>query len=165
MSTNKTGKPAGASSSTELRTNEKKWGKPLIEAGWTLVPNTLLARQAALGLTSTDVNILLHLVAYWWKESDLPHPSKSTLAKSIGVTPRTVQRRIAAMEHAGFIKRVRRTGPFRGTQTNLYDFSGLIKEATPYAKELLQERADRVKANAAKIARKGPPHLKVVKSD
>jgi predicted transcriptional regulator len=157
-------KPEG-NKSPELRTNEKKWGKPLMEAGWTLLPNTVLHRQAALGLTSTDVNILLHLVAYWWKETELPHPSKVTLATSIGVTPRTVQRRIAAMEHAGFIQRVRRQGPHRGTQTNLYDFSGLIKAATPYAKEMLEERAAKVKDQAARAGRKGRPNLRLVEED
>lgn len=153
---------AKTASSPELRTNEKKWGKPLVEAGWTLLPNTVLVRQAALGLTSTDVNILLHLMAYWWNAAELPHPSKVTLAKSIGVTPRTVQRRIAAMEKAGFIKRVSRQGPHRGTQTNLYDFSGLIKAATPYATELLAERASRAKEQTARAGRKGRPNLKLV---
>ena len=146
----------------ELRTNEKKWGKPLMEAGWTLLPNALLVRQAALGLTSTDVNILLHLVAYWWNEAELPHPSKVTLAKSIGVTPRTVQRRIAAMEHAGFIRRIARQGANRGTQTNRYDFSGLIKAATPYAQEMLEERAAKAKEHAGRAARKGRPILRLV---
>ena len=149
----------------DLRTNEKKWGKPLTDAGWTLLPNTLLFRQAALGLTSTDINILLHLLAYWWTREELPHPSKVTLAKAIGVTPRTVQRRIAAMEKAKFIQRIRRQGPHRGTQTNLYDFNGLIQAATPYARELLEERADRERERAARAARKGRPLLKVVDQD
>ena len=162
MATNAGTKAGAGNSSPELRTNEKKWGKPLMEAGWTLLPNTILVRQAALGLTSTDINILLHLMAFWWKKEELPHPSKVTLAKSIGVTPRTVQRRIATMEQAGFIRRIRRQGPHRGTQTNLYDFSGLIKEATPYAKGLLEERAERATEQAARAARKGRPHLKLV---
>lgn len=154
-----------AAASPELRTNEKKWGKPLMEAGWTLLPNTIIVRQRALGLTSTDINILLHLVAYWWKATDLPHPSKATLAKSIGVTPRTVQRRIAAMEQAGFIQRVRRQSPHRGTQTNRYDFTGLIEAATPYAKEQLAERAAKAKEQAVRAGRKGRPNLRLVHGD
>ncbi len=165
MATNSGTKAGPGNSSPELRINEKKWGKLLMEAGWTLLPNTVLVRQAALGLTSTDINILLHLMAFWWKKEELPHPSKVTLAKSIGVTPRTVQRRIAAMEQAGFIQRIRRQGPHRGTQTNLYDFSGLIKAATPYAKELLEERAERTKEQAARAARKGRPRVKLVDQD
>ncbi|EQD70629.1 AsnC family transcriptional regulator, partial [mine drainage metagenome] len=58
MATNSRTKAGTGSSSPELRTNEKKWGKLLMEAGWTLLPNTVLVRQAALGLTSTDINIL-----------------------------------------------------------------------------------------------------------
>lgn len=151
--------------SAELRINQRKWGKPLVEAGWTLFPNTLLLRQKALGLTSTDINILLHLLSHWWTKENLPHPSKATLAKSMGVTSRTVQRRIAAMESAGFIKRISRSGPNRGTQTNEYDFTGLIEEATPFAKELLKERAERKKKAADRAGRTGRPHLRVVDNE
>ena len=42
----------------KLRANELKWGLPLVEAGWTLIPSTILEHQATFGLDSVDLNIL-----------------------------------------------------------------------------------------------------------
>ena len=76
-----------------LQVNEKKWTPTLMKAGWTVLPNVLFERQQALGLDPLDINIILHIASYWWSESGKPHPSKVTIAKAIGVTPRSVQRR------------------------------------------------------------------------
>lgn len=76
--------------------------------------------------------------------------------------PRTVQKRIAAMESAKFIKRIERRTSLNGSDTNLYDFSGLIAAAQPFALEELQEIEQRKKDKAAKLARKRPK-LAVVK--
>lgn len=149
----------------ELKVNEKKWGKELIAAGWTLLPNVLVTRQKALGLDPLDMNILLHILSYWWKPGDLPFPSKVTIAEAVGRTPRTVQRRIEAMEKAKFIKRLARTGNNRGTQTNMYDLSGLIEAAKPYAIEHLQVREDREKGNAQTVARKGRARVRPPRED
>lgn len=120
---------------TTLRTNEKKWTKTLMDAGWLSFPNIILEKQRALGLTPLDINIILYLATYWWTEDNKPRPSKNTIAEAIGVTARTVQRRIAAMEKAGFIRREERRVSREGSRPNLYHFDGLIKEATPYALE------------------------------
>ncbi len=66
------------------------------------------------------------------------------------------QRRIAAMEKAKFIKRLPRTSTANGSNPNLYDFSGLITAAEPFAREELQEIEQRKKASAEKLARKRP---------
>jgi predicted transcriptional regulator len=133
-----------------------KWGSALARSGWTAIPNVLFQRQKALGLTPLDVNIILQLVAYWWEPENLPHPSKNTIAARIDVTPRTVQKRIAAMETAGFIKRIPRKLSHNGSSTNLYDFSGLIAAAQPFAQEELQEIEQKKKSKAAKLERKRP---------
>lgn len=79
-------------------------------------------------------------MSYWWEPNNKPRPSKKTIAAAVGRDPRTVQRRIARLEKAGFLKRERRDGPGKGTQTNRYHFDGLIKAATPLAEETLAER-------------------------
>ena len=82
----------------QLRVNEKKWTKPLMDAGWSVLPNIIIEKQAALGLHPLDMNIILHLVQYWWVADNLPHqywwvadnlphPSVATIAEAIGVTP------------------------------------------------------------------------------
>jgi hypothetical protein len=148
-----TAKPKVASTERKI---EQRWGTPLTKAGWTAIPNVIFQRQKALGLTPLDITILLQLAAYWWEPDDLPRPSKKTVADTIGVHPRTVQKRIAAMETAKFIQRIPQKSKAKGNNPNLYDFSGLIAAAIPFAQEELQEIEHRTHAKAAKLARKKP---------
>jgi hypothetical protein len=157
------GSAAEKQDARQLKVNERKWTKTLMDAGWTVIPSVILDRQQALGLEPADVNILLHLAKYWWEKDRLPFPSKRAIAECMGVSESTVQRRIASMEAGGLIKRVYRfSGKHKGQQANAYDFSGLIKEATPYAEEALQARANRRKADAARRTRK---RLRLVRTD
>jgi predicted transcriptional regulator len=145
-----------------LRVNEKKWTKLLMQAGWTCIPSVIIERQQALGLDATDINILMHLATHWWTEDNKPYPSKTTIAVALGVTPRTVQRRIAAMEAAGFVQREERRVPGKGSYTNRYHLDGLIKAAQPFAQEKLQQKAERDEQRKKAVARKGKPKLHVV---
>jgi Helix-turn-helix domain len=156
---------AKAEAAEALRVNEKKWSKPLIDAGWTAIPSVILERQKALGLDALDVNILLHLAVYWWTADNKPHPSKKTIAEAVGVEPRTVQRRIADLEAAKLIRREQRRIRGKGSRTNLYHFDGLIAAALPFAKEKLAERAKREAERKSATARRGKPKLRVVNSD
>lgn len=133
----------------EIRVLEEKWGLPLMQAGWTVIPSVILQRQQALRLDPVDVNIILHLLRHWWKPTKLPYPSKATIAQCIGRSESVVQKRIAAMEKRGLIKR--RSRYYRlhhGQTTNEYDLDGLIKAATELAKEELAARAQRKKEDA-----------------
>lgn len=141
---------------------DRKWGKALTAGGWAAIPNVIFERQASLGLESMDVCIILHLAGYWWKAGTDPYPSKTTLAKAMGVHPRTIQRRIAALEKAGFIKRIPRTASNGGHLSNQYSLEGLIKAAEPFAKEHLEERKKRQAEKLARAKRKKPT-LKLVK--
>jgi predicted transcriptional regulator len=144
------------SSSTLNRKISEKWGPDLAAAGWTALPNVIFQRQRAFGLDSLDLNILLHLAGYWWTPGQDAHPSKQTLANAIGVDPRTIQRRIAAMEAGGLIKRVRRTQQSGGDNSNAYSFAPLIEKAKPYAREAVEERAQRKREALARSTRKKP---------
>ena len=70
--------------------------------------------------------------------------------------------RIAAMEREGIIRREQRRIPGKGSKTNRYHLDGLIKEARPYAKEKLEERARRQREDKARARRKGRAHLTLV---
>ena len=140
---------------------EHRWGKSLIDAGWVAFPSVFLQRQQALGLEPLDINILLQLADHWWERDNLPFPSKRTLADRIGVKPRTIQRRIAHMESAGFVKRIVRRHRNGGTKTNQYSFDGLIKSAEPFAQEALRKREQRKLEKSARDTKKGR-HLKAV---
>ena len=147
-----------------LRKNEKKWSKPLMAAGWNALPSIIIEKQQALGLDAIDMNIVLHLSQYWWTADKLPYPSVATIAKAIGVTPRTVQKRITALQAVGLLTRIQRRKTPKGSDTNLYSFEGLIKAALPYAKGKLAARAQRDEAERERVARK-KPKLTVVSSD
>jgi predicted transcriptional regulator len=128
---------------TDSKKNEKKWGKAAMAAGYTIIPDVLLKAQRALGLDSLDLNILLHLVKHWWEAERAPYLGKSSIAELIGVNESTVRRRIFALEKAGLLKRVRRSDPTKGDQTNAIDLSPLVKKLEPHAEkalELIQER-------------------------
>lgn len=146
----------------QLRVNERKWTPTLMKAGWTLLPNVIFERQTALGLSPLDVNIILHIASYWWSDGSKPYPSKVTLAKAIGVEPRSVQRRIAAMEAGGLIRREERRIPGSGSKTNIYHFDGLIEAAFGYAQEKIAERETNAELRKARAGRKGKPLLSVV---
>lgn len=139
-----------------LKENERKWSKPLMDAGYTVIPSVIIERQQALGLDPLDINILLHLLRHWWKADNLPYPGKKLIAKCIGVDESTVRRRIAAMEKEGLIERVERIGTHGGKLTNEYRFDGMIKEATPFAKEALQDRKKRQQEDVDRVTRKKP---------
>jgi DNA-binding Lrp family transcriptional regulator len=78
------------------------------------------------------------------------------MAECMNVSESTVQRRIRQMERDGLINRIKRYNPkTRGQQTNAYDFAGLIRSATPYAEEAIQEREEKKNEAVARRRRKG----------
>lgn len=127
-----------------------------------MLPNIIFMRQRAIGLDSLDINILLILFSHWWKADNLPFPKKQTIANAIGCDPSTVRKRIQKMEAAGFIKRILRPVDKDRNNSNLYDFSGLIEAAKPYAIEEIQARGSHRKERDQRIKRKGKPQLRVV---
>ncbi|GGD58868.1 helix-turn-helix domain-containing protein [Lacimicrobium alkaliphilum] len=140
----------------DIKANERKWGKLLMDAGWTAFPSIILEKQHALGLTAMDVNIILYLSTHWWEAERKPYPSKKTIAQALGVTPRTIQKRIASLEQMGFVKREYRPHELKGNDTNVYDFSGLIEATEPFAQEKLEEKAAAQEAKKARKSRVKP---------
>ena len=146
-----------------LRANEKKWGKTLMDAGWTAFPSVILERQKALGLEPIEVNIILQLARYWWEADNVPYPSKKTLAECIGRHPRTIQKHIARLEKLNFIRREERRIKGGGSQTNRYYFTGLIEAVEPFARDIVEEKKKRKKEKEKRVAKVGQPKLEVVK--
>lgn len=147
----------------QLRENEKKWSKTLMESGFTVFPSVILERQKALGLTPLEVNILLFLCTFWWTKDGRPRPAIGTIAEAVGRSPRHVTRVISGLVDLGLIERHQRSYKETGNLTNEYSFDGLIKEVMPYAKEKIEESKAKEAAKKAKTAKKGKPKLRVVK--
>lgn len=143
------------------RVLEKKWGKAVIDAGYTAVPTVLIKYQQRLKLKPLDINILLHLLSYWWSSDEFPRPSKNSIAVAVGVDPSTVRRCLQKLETAGYVTRVEhRTA--HGSRPNTYNLTGLIKALQPLAAEELQEIEKRKLRRLVKLAGK-KPLLHVVK--
>jgi DNA replication protein DnaD len=151
-------------SSADLRTNEKKWTKPLMDAGWTALPSVIIENQRQLGLEPLDLNIVVYLASKWWTAEGKPFPSKSTMAKAMNVHPRTIQKHIAGLEGAGYIRREERRTE-TGSRTNIYHLDGLIEAAAPFAAEKLAEMKDKSELAKRRENRRGAPKLRLVEKD
>jgi hypothetical protein len=136
--------------------SEEKWGKPLIKTGFTIFPSILLEYQARLELDPVDLNLLLQIIKHWWTKDKAPFPSRNMLAKAIGRTTSTVQRRLTRLKDRKLIKIHHRFYSDHGGQTSSgYTFEGLIEKATALAEEKLAESAEHKAKNAH--ARKRQP--------
>lgn len=81
-----------------------KYGEASI-AGFQAVPDILLKHQNDLGLSPTDLAVLLNVLMHWWYPEKKPFPRSTTIAKRMGVTPRTVQRSLQQLEALGLLVR------------------------------------------------------------
>lgn len=108
------------------RSSEKKWGKAVCDLGFSIIPSLIFRAQARLGLNATQLAVLLQLADYWWDQERHPYPSKATLGERLQLSPRQVQRYIAELETAGFVKRIGRFASHKGRLSNHYDLSGLV---------------------------------------
>src|SRR3546814_15868915 len=91
-------------SSADLRTNEKKWTKPLMEAGWTALPSVIIENHRQLMLSPLAPNIIVYLARKLSTPAVNPFPSTTTMAKSMKVKHRTTQHHLTANRGAGGLR-------------------------------------------------------------
>jgi predicted transcriptional regulator len=151
-------KPTSAEKKSQL---EGKWGKQVIASGYTSVPDVIIKYQQRLKLKPLDVNVLLHLLSYWWTAPNLPRPSKKTLGAAIGVDPSTIRRCLQKLEKAGYLTRIEHRKAY-GSRPNRYNLQGLVNAIQPFAEEELEEIRKKKLHAQAKAA--GKPKLQLVKS-
>lgn len=142
-------KPKAVTSGTQ-KVLEAKWGKTLIAAGFTALPDVIFQYQKALKLKPLDVLILLHLASHWWRPNENPWPSKGRIAEAIDVDPRTIQRAISKMEGLGYVQRIERKAKAGDNLTNEYDLRGLVKAAQKFAEEKIALKAKRLAEDKSK---------------
>lgn len=104
----------------------EKWGKS-IRRGFQIVPNILFRAQHELGLDSVDVVILLNLNVHWWARDTLPYPRPAVIARRMGVSRRTVERRVQKLERCGFLQRVSLNNGIHGPKVRGYRLNGLVQ--------------------------------------
>lgn len=119
---------------------EEKWGSAVARAGFTVVPNHLLALNQILPrerrVSPTELHVLLLLLASWWSVDRAPFPSKTTLGRRAGLSTRQVQRALSGLEAKGLLRRQARSAKDRGRMSNSYDLTGLVS----VVQELVQQQ-------------------------
>ena len=129
-----------------------KWGKKVIALGFCILPSLLLRAQRRLRLNPTQLAVLIQLADFWWDAGRKPFPKKADLAERLGLSDRQVQRYIAELEQAGFVKRIQRRAAHRGKISNEYDLSGLVEKLAEIEPDFREskEKAQAARAAAAK---------------
>lgn len=121
-----------ASPALSLSEPRAKWGEAL-GVGFSIVPDVLFKYQHRLGLTPFDVVLLLNIASHWWKADELPYPRLSKLAERMGTTPRTIERRVAALEQTGLLRRLPKER-HDGLAIRRFDLSGLVRQLQELAR-------------------------------
>jgi predicted transcriptional regulator len=124
------------------RRAEERWGKAVIDRGFTVLPSMLFWAQARLKLTPDEFNVVLQLAAHWWDANEDPRPAKDTIAERMGKDPRTIQRYLTQLERKGLVRRIPRYRPGRGQGANAYSLVGLVKrleELEPEFRKVIEQ--------------------------
>lgn len=114
-----------------LQASEKKWGANLAKAGFTILPNHLIAynqfAEPEEQISATEFFVLTQILVHWWSPTEMPFPSKSTLSSRTGLSPRQVQRTLGQLEDKRLIRRIARFGSNNaGRMSNAYDLAPLV---------------------------------------
>ena len=110
---------------SQEKTPYLKWG-PAAQAGWQALPNVLMKNQGRLGLSATELVVLINLLSFWWYVDELPYPRVSTIANRMKVTTRTVQRALQHLARKGLVTK-RTEISKHGEEHEVFDPEGLVK--------------------------------------
>ncbi len=135
---------------TDRKSFERRWTKPVLEPGFTLIPSALLRAQGRLHIGPIELNVLMQMIDHWWENEDMPFPAKKRMAERIGVSEKTIQRAVTRLVEEGLIRRTPRHNRHGGQTSNLYDLTPLVEKLAPIAADMVKAREE------AKAARRSP---------
>lgn len=111
------------------RSLRDKWGTTVIEEGWTPIPVRLLEHQKTLGIRPSEMTVVIHLLRYWFSaDQEYVYPRQSKIAESSGMSVRTVQRAIDALEDKGLIEKEKKKEGISMYAHNYYSLQPLVKK-------------------------------------
>lgn len=133
------------------RSAAKRWQHDvLFDQGFVMTPTLFLRAYAHLKpfcLTHGEAMFVIHVMQYKWDEN-APFPSYPTIAKQMGVSPKSAQRYAASLEQKKFLKREARTGA-----TNRFDLTPLFDALKAfYVQQLITKTSDTRWASAFEVA-------------
>jgi predicted transcriptional regulator len=121
-------------------------GKAVRNYGYAGIPSIMIQGQRRLGVTPLQMNILIQLLDYLYDPTRQPFPRKSEIADRMGVTPKTIQTNIRALERAGLIRREIRRKAAGDYDSNVYHLDGLIARMQTLEPEFRQFKEQRQQA-------------------
>jgi hypothetical protein len=125
---------------------ERIWGKAVRNYGYTGVPSILIQAQRRLGVTPLQMNILLQLLDYFYDPTRHPFPRKTEIADRMGVSAKTIQINMRALEQAGLIQREIRKKAAGDYDSNIYHLDGLIARVQALEPEFRTAKEERQRA-------------------
>lgn len=125
---------------------ERIWGKAVRNYGYAGIPSIMIQGQRRLGVTPLQMNILIQLLDYFYDPTRHPFPRKSEIADRLGVTSKTIQTNIRALEKAGLIHREIRKKAAGDYDSNVYHLDGLIARVQALEPEFRQLKEQRQRA-------------------
>lgn len=85
----------------------EKWSEEVTSKGFQIVPDLLLKKQAALGITAPEMVVLLNVLMHWWKRDSAVFPSAESIAERIGINRRSVDRSVEGLMKKGLLSKAR----------------------------------------------------------
>jgi hypothetical protein len=117
-----------------------RFGDPILQAGFTAIPNLILNHYAALEISPAEMLFTIHVWQHWWSEK-LPFPSLQLIAQKMGVERRQARRYVQGLKEKGYLAVSERNLPGFGQVASEYDFSPMIEAVLHLAvSEQLQEQ-------------------------
>jgi len=111
-----------------------RFGDPVLQAGFTAIPNLVLNHYAALDISPVEMMFTIHVFQHWWSEK-LPFPSLQAISQKMGVERRQARRYVQSLKEKGYLVVSERTLPGLGKVASEYDFSPLIQAVLSRAVE------------------------------
>jgi predicted transcriptional regulator len=125
---------------------ERIWGKAVRDIGYTGIPSIMIQAQRRLGVTQLQMNILIQLLDYLRDPTRQPFPRKSEIAGRMGVSAKTIQINIRALEQAGLLRREIRKKAAGDYDSNVYHLDGLIARVQALEPEFRKLKEQRQRA-------------------
>ena len=126
----------------------QRWRGAVTSAGtgFTAVPDILIKSQGQLKLSSTEMVVLLNILAHWWQEDEWPYPRISTIGKRMGTSRRTVERAIRSLQAKGLVIHRRSEFTVGRPAARRFDLSGLVDVLRSRAEAWRGVKADHASA-------------------
>jgi len=107
------------------------WGNKILDEGFTMIPNVLIENYKNIGITDTDMLIILAILRFSFR-GKLPFPAQKTLSEITGYSRRTIIRSIKKLKMLGYItvlkRYIKRENENPQRTSNLYNLHGLMEK-------------------------------------